>query len=202
MTRLTEVRRRKGRGRDGRIFEQRLNLPRHNAPLGKKALPPRSHTLVDVVQAVLAQRSVITDYYELGEMLGEGGYGTVHMATRKKHDAGKAAASATTPSAALATTARVPGRGDQSGDVSGREEGEGGVYVAIKKVRGVLSDVAVRFGFGHAFAYYSLLLLRRLGGTLRFRRYPISSTSTSTLSRLARTGVTGRMTKRNTRYYF
>lgn len=91
-------------------------------------------------------KPVITDHYELGEMLGEGGYGTVHVATRKRHGAGKTAASVTIPSGAPPKTARRPGRGDLRGDLSESqfgEEGESGVHVAIKKVGRVPSDVVV-----------------------------------------------------------
>lgn len=88
-------------------------------------------------------------------MLGEGGYGTVHMATRKKHGGGKTAASATTPSLALPATAREPRRGDKSGDLSGSQDGEeGGVCVAIKKVWGD----AVRRCRARVYAYMGLLV--------------------------------------------
>eukprot|EP00752_Nemacystus_decipiens_P017986 g16119.t1 len=66
-------------------------------------------------------------------MLGEGGYGTVHMATRKRLAAGKAPA-------APSDSAGEPGSEDQSGDLSGTEDGEdgedgeGAVHVAIKKI--------------------------------------------------------------------
>jgi len=101
---------------------------------------------------VQAKRSVISDHYDLGEMLGEGGYGTVHIATRKRKSAGKDAP--TTATAAATATAKAPleepalavggaGREDASMGVLGSQAGgegkegkasEGGVYVAVKKV--------------------------------------------------------------------
>lgn len=86
------------------------------------------------MQAFRPETSAITDYYEMGEVLGEGGYGTVHMATPKNRIIGTPA---TATSAPPPVAAAVPERGHKS-EVSPESSDAGGsdsdVCVAVKKV--------------------------------------------------------------------
>lgn len=49
-----------------------------------KNLPPNNH-----LAKTTKQKCVVTDHYVMGDLLGEGGYGTVHMARRKPPPASK-----------------------------------------------------------------------------------------------------------------
>ncbi|CAM9786702.1 unnamed protein product [Ectocarpus sp. 4 AP-2014] len=86
------------------------------------------------MQAFRPETSAITDYYEMGEVLGEGGYGTVHMATPKNRIIGTPT---TATSAPPPVAAAVPGRGHNS-EISPESSDAGGsdsdVCVAVKKV--------------------------------------------------------------------
>ncbi|CAM9354197.1 unnamed protein product, partial [Ectocarpus sp. 8 AP-2014] len=87
-----------------------------------------------LAEAFRPETSAITDYYDMGEVLGEGGYGTVHMATPKNRIIGTPA---TATSAPPPVAAAVPGRGHKS-EVSPESSDAGGsdgdVCVAVKKV--------------------------------------------------------------------
>lgn len=83
-------------------------------------------------------RAEISDHYEMGDLLGEGGYGTVHIATRKQESASDAAATTEGTHSAigaggLGRVEKAAGGGTGSEGAKGGES-EGGVYVAIKTV--------------------------------------------------------------------
>lgn len=99
-------------------------------------------------------QSMVTDHYVMGDLLGEGGYGTVHMATRKapvgRRDSGK---SADAGGRTVKGNGAVDGHGvtpivkgirdslvsTGSGGIAGAEKADTaigpGTCVAIKKVR-------------------------------------------------------------------
>lgn len=101
-------------------------------------------------QPIVTNQSVVTDHYEMGDLLGEGGYGTVHMATRRHQPDDNASDSKGKPASAAVTVVKEAaaaaaavlgigggkeeGRGGGGDAAQQRGEGASGGCVAIKKV--------------------------------------------------------------------